>query len=57
MNDDWSHEETEYPLYADQRRCGAEQLNLLRRATLLLGCMILQQLFNVGAECTSILLS
>ena len=37
--------------------CGAEQLNLLRRATLLLGYMILQQLFNVGAECTSILLS
>jgi hypothetical protein len=34
-----------------------EQLNLLRRATLLLGYMILQQLFNVGAERTSILLS
>ena len=54
---DWSHEETDDPLYAHQRRRGAEQLNLLRRAALLLGYMILQQLFNVGAECTSILLS
>jgi hypothetical protein len=34
MPDDWSHEETDAPLYADQPRCGAEQLNLLRRATL-----------------------
>jgi hypothetical protein len=57
MPDNWSHEETDDPLYAHQRRRGAEQLNLLRRAALLLGYMILQQLFNVGAECTSILLS
>jgi hypothetical protein len=57
MSDDCSHEETADPLHADQRRCGAEQLNLLRSTTLLFDYVILQQLFNIGAERTPILLS
>ena len=51
-----SHEETDDPLYADQRRRETEHLNLLRPTTLLLDYVILQQLFNIGAERPSIFL-